>query len=113
MSENTTDEESEVEAENAESSGSGLKTLALIGVSFIAGYIVGKSRSESSLGDELEELGESGTGPMEIEIHDADAGTTTESAEEPDETANEDGDDEETADTESDDEEEEEEEEEE
>jgi hypothetical protein len=106
MSENTTDEESEV-AENAESSDSGLKTLVLIGVSFIAGYIVGKSRSESSLG-ELEELGESGTDPMEIEIHDADAGTTTEPAEEPDETANEDGDDEETTDTESDDEEEEE-----
>ncbi len=76
MSENTTDEEAEAEAENAGSSGSGLKTLALIGVSFIAGYIVGKSQSESSLEEELEELGESGTGPMEIEIHDTDAGAT-------------------------------------
>ncbi|MFH5797062.1 hypothetical protein [Haladaptatus sp. CMAA 1911] len=108
MSENTTDEESEAETENAGSSGSGLKTLALIGVSFIAGYILGKSQSESSLGDELEELGESGTGPMEIEIHDTDVGTTTESAEEPEEAADEDGDDEEAADAESDDEEEEE-----
>jgi hypothetical protein len=82
MSENTTDEEPEVEAENAGSSGSGLKTLALLGISFIAGYIVGKSQSESGLGEELEELGESGSGPMEIEIHDTDAGATTESAEE-------------------------------
>ncbi|WP_231186920.1 hypothetical protein [Haladaptatus sp. DYF46] len=116
MSENTTDGESETETENAVNSGSGLKTLALIGVSFIAGYILGKSQSESSLGDELEELGESGTGPMEIEIHDTDVGATTESAEESDETADEedenedsDGndDDEGTTDAESDDEEEE------
>ncbi|ODR81095.1 hypothetical protein BG842_01965 [Haladaptatus sp. W1] len=85
MSENATDEESETEPESAERSGSGLKTLVLLGISFIAGYLVGKSRNESSLGEELGEFSGSESGPMEIEIHDTDVGTTTESDDEEEE----------------------------
>ncbi|WP_223301609.1 hypothetical protein [Haladaptatus sp. R4] len=64
----------EEESEGSEGSGSKLRTLLFLGFAFIAGYLVGKSRSES----DFEELGEfSGAegGPMEIEIHDTESAT--------------------------------------
>lgn len=67
------------ETEGAKRSGSRVRTLLLIGLSFIAGYLVGKNRSESNL---QEEFSGSEGGPMEIEIHDTDVSSTTESADE-------------------------------
>lgn len=97
MAENTTDDEStdenanqersvideirhrqaddEEESEGSEESGSKLRTLLFLGFAFIAGYLVGKSRSESDFREELGEFSGAEGGPMEIEIHDTDSVT--------------------------------------
>ena len=78
MSEKTTDGESEPESGTVIDESSrkrGSKRSLLLGVSFIAGYLVGKSQSKSDFREELGEFSGTDGGPMEIEIHDTDSAT--------------------------------------
>ncbi|WP_435157202.1 hypothetical protein [Haladaptatus sp. DFWS20] len=69
MADDTTEADGNNSNDHSEQSGSGLRTLLLLGFSFIAGYLVGKSQgSESNLREELDDLGRTKEGPMEIEI---------------------------------------------
>ncbi|WP_266080183.1 hypothetical protein [Haladaptatus caseinilyticus] len=69
MADDTTEADSDDANEHSEQSGSGLGTLLLVGFSFIAGYLVGKSHgSESNLREGLDDFGRTEKGPMEIEI---------------------------------------------
>ncbi|WP_227356999.1 hypothetical protein [Haladaptatus salinisoli] len=83
MSDDTT--VAERESENG-SSGSGLRTLVLMGFSFVAGYFAGRRRgSQPDLHEELEDLGRADEGPMEIEIDDARGSEAGEPETEPEE----------------------------
>ena len=76
----------EEESEGSEGSGSKLRTLLFLGFAFIAGYLVGKSRSESDFRDELGEFSGAEGGPMEIEIHDTDSVTESDEDDEAEDT---------------------------
>ncbi|WP_458209449.1 hypothetical protein [Haladaptatus sp. NG-SE-30] len=91
MSDDTTAAEREGAEREASNDGgrSGLRTLLLMGLSFIAGFLLGKSRGDPNLRKELEDLS-TDEGPMEIEISD-----TGSSSENEDENSGEDEEDEE------------------
>ncbi len=69
MVDDTTEADSDDGNEAPNQSGTGVRTLLLVGVSFVAGYLFGKRQgSERDLHEELDEFGRSEEGPMEIEI---------------------------------------------
>lgn len=79
--------------ESERTRGSGLRTLLLLGLSFVAGYLVGRSKSGVSL-DELESV-TSEEEPMEIEIEDTETAETGVSETDEEASADEESDDEE------------------
>ncbi|WP_458186804.1 hypothetical protein [Haladaptatus sp. NG-WS-4] len=89
MADDTTDAEGD-DSEHEETTGgtgSGFKTVALMGLSFAAGYLVGRSQgSKPNLREELDAMERADEGPMEIEIRDTGEHHETESNAENEET---------------------------